>query len=124
MRCACAGSHLADITLCDYHARVFATRNKRLVDAARGIRSCMNVAGMPKVLLEALDEALVENGSDQPQYAKKAHFLLLRAYDALIWCSGAPDFQKRTGTAHEGWTKGVAPLLEELHEIFRPKEAT
>ena len=35
-----------------------------------------------------------------------AHALL----DALIWCSGSPDFNEG-GQAREGWLKGCAPLL-------------
>lgn len=126
MHCACTGGNGLAIQLCDFHARVFAARQNRLLLAAQAVykRASAITDTALKSELDALAEALLENGADQalaagPQYVKKAHFLLRRAYDALTWCGGADDFQKGR-KAHKGWEKDIRPLIEELRKVFKP----
>lgn len=118
MQCACQGKGLS-VVLCDFHARVFQARNNRLVAAAKGIRSSMNRTGVPIVLINELDAALAESGAESVESpVAKYYFLLRRAYDALIWCSGAEDFQEPRGKARKGWKK-LGPLMNELRELFK-----
>lgn len=135
MNCACTGKGL-DVALCDFHARVYAGKNNRLMIAARALGEKVNGIAVAKPLvqpeLDALREALVENGAGLqdtagPQYAKKAHFLLRRAYDALTWIGGEIPFPVHTSKARsrepyirDRWKKEAAPLLEELRKVFKP----
>lgn len=127
MRCACTGGNGLDIQLCDFHARVFHARNNRLVAiGAQILRSARANTYVTGAEIQELDEALQKNGVSQlfnagAESKRKAHALLIRAYDALTWCSGADDFQ-RGRKAYKGWQKDIAPLLEELRKIFNPKE--
>jgi hypothetical protein len=43
--------------------------------------------------------------------------------EALIWCSGSPDFNEG-GQAREGWLKLCAPLLADIHEASEAQEGT
>lgn len=128
MNCACQGKGL-DIQLCDFHARVLNARTNRLMIAANDLFKKVNGVPSVKALfqpeLDALIESLNENGVSQLDSAsevhkKKAHFLLRRAYDALLWCGGSADFQAPRGKAHKGWKKDVAPLLDEIRKVFKP----
>jgi len=127
MHCACTGGNGLAIHLCDFHARVLASRQNRLLLAVNALVTLIQKErGGYTEEIEAVHAALGENGvgledTASPVYAKKAHFLLRRAYDALAWCSGADDFQKGR-KAHKGWQKDIAPLLEELRKVFNPKE--
>lgn len=126
MQCACSGKGF-DVTLCDFHARVFTARNNRLVVAANNLFEKVSSIAIAKPLvqpeLDALSDSLNENGVSQlfnagAESKRRAHGLLLRTFDLLVKETQSTVDRKELVELR----KQRISLIEELRKIFNPKE--
>jgi hypothetical protein len=62
---------------------------------------------------EDLETALKNTGFIPPRIRMQPGELVADCFGALLWCSGASDFQE-DGLAESGWANVVMPVLDKL----------
>ncbi len=75
----------------------------------------MEEIGTQVTVTTMLGELFADDGLEGESRRKVAD-VIDQYKDALLWCSGSPDFQVG-GKARKGWNKLVKPLLEGAEDL-------